>query len=371
MKLKCVYMRGGTSKAVFFHKNDLPEDKTLWPELFLKVMGTPDPKQIDGMGGAYQITSKIAVISPADDPSYDVNYTFFQIGVDAPVVDDRVNCGNISCGVGPFAVDEGLVKPVEPVTVVRVLNTNTGKFIEEHVPVKDGKALTSGNARITGVPGTGAAMDVYFEHPGGATTGRLFPTGNLRDWLYPVGFDPIEATLIDCSNPVVILRARDLGLDGGEIEPFKQDLELLRHIEAIRSQAAVLYGFVEKAEDAVEKSLARPKVAVISPAHDFIGSDGKTVRGEETDICSRVVSVGAFHKTHPITSGIALAAAANIPGTLAAETVHAGWSGKILRIGHPYGVLPVKIVMDGADVLKAGTIRTARRIMDGFVYVND
>ena len=371
MKLKCVYMRGGTSKAVFFHEKDLPRDRALWPEIFLKVMGTPDPKQIDGMGGAAQITSKIAVIAPARDPSYDIDYTFFQIGVDAPVVDDRVNCGNISCGVGPFAVDEGLVPAVEPVTVVRVLNTNTGKFIEEHVPVKDGRAMTTGDARITGVPGTGAAMDVYFEHPGGATTGRLFPTGNVRDTLYPAGYAPIEATLIDCSNPVTILRAADLGLDGGEITPFQQDQALLRHIEAIRCQAAVRYGFVDRAEDATEKSLARPKIAVISPAHDFIGSHGALIPGAEMDICSRVVSVGAFHKTHPITSGIALAAAAGIPGTLAADIVRPGWDGRTLRIGQPYGVLPIKIVMDGDTVRKAGTVRTARRIMDGYVYIND
>ena len=371
MRLKCVYMRGGTSKAVFFHEKDLPADRSAWPEIFLKVMGTPDPKQIDGMGGAYQITSKIAVISPADDPSYDVNYTFYQIGVDAPVVDDRVNCGNISCAVGPFAVDEGLVPAAEPVTVVRVLNTNTGKFIEEHVPVKDGKALTVGDARITGVPGTGAGMDVYFERPGGAVTGRLFPTGNVRDTLHPAGYAPIEATLIDCSNPVTILRAADLGLDGGEIAAFRQDQGLLAHIEAIRCQAAVLYGFVDRAEDATEKSLARPKIAVISAPHDFTGSDGETVPGMAMDLCSRVVSVGAFHKTHPITSGIALAAAAGIPGTLAAELVRDGWGGRELRIGHPYGVLPIKIVMDGDTVLKAGTVRTARRIMDGTVYIND
>jgi len=371
MKLKCVYMRGGTSKAVFFHEKNLPKDKSTWPGIFLKVMGTPDPKQIDGMGGAFQITSKIAVISPADDPSYDINYTFYQIGVDVPIVEDKVNCGNISCAVGPFAVDEGLVPVTEPVTVVRVLNTNTGKFIEEHVPVKNGKAMTTGDTRITGVPGTGAGIDVFFENPGGATTGKLFPTGNPRDILHPEGYPEIEATLIDCSNPVTILRARDLGLDGGEIDVFKNDKELLSHIEAIRSQAAVLYGYVENAKDATEKSLALPKVAVISQPHDFMGSDQKIVQGESMDLCSRVVSVGALHKTHPITSGIALAAAANTPGTLAAELVRPGWEGMELRVGHPYGVLPVKIAMENGQVIKAGSVRTARRIMDGNLYIND
>lgn len=376
MKLKCAYMRGGTSKAVFFHKRDLPKDQSVWPEIFLKVMGTPDPKQIDGMGGAFQITSKIAVISPADDSSYDVNYTFYQIGVDVPLVEDKVNCGNISCAVGPFAVDEGLVPAVEPITIVRILNTNTGKFIEEHVPVKDGKALASGNARITGVPGTGAGIDVFFEDPGGATTGKLLPTGNPKDVLKPVDYPAIEATLIDCSNPVTILRAKDLGLDGGEIEVFKNDKELLRRIEAIRSQAAVRYGYVERAEDATEKSLALPKVAVISEPHDYTGSDGVTWSSGDMDLCSRVISVGALHKTHPVTSGIALAAAANIPGTLAYEMARPGWQGvnvneASLAIGHPFGILPIKIVMDGRSVVKAGTVRTARRIMDGNVYINN
>lgn len=371
IKFPCVYMRGGTSKAVVFNRKDLPSDQALWPEIFLKVMGSPDAKQIDGMGGAAQITSKIAVVSPSSDPSYDVDYTFFQIGVDTPLVDDHINCGNISCAVGPYAVDEGMVPAKEPITVVRVFNTNTQKIIEEHVPVRHGRAMTTGSTHITGVPGTGAGMDVFFENPGGATTGKLFPSGHERDILYPVGYPAIEATLIDCSNPVIILRAKDLGLTGKEIDVFRSDKELLKHIEAIRSQAAVLYGFVEQAEEATEASLAKPKVAIISSPQDFITSDGKMVSKQSMDLCSRIVSVGALHKTHPITSGIALAAAANRSGTIAAELVRPGWKGKALRIGHPYGILTIKIEMDGKNVAKAGTVRTARRIMDGFVYINE
>ena len=332
-------------------------------------MGTPDPKQIDGMGGAAQITSKVAVVAPSEIPGCDVDYTFYQIGVDAPVVADNLNCGNISSAVGPFAVDEGLVPVREPVTVVQVYNTNTGKVIEEHVPVCGGRAAVSGKASITGVPGTGAGIDVFFKEPGGAATGRLFPTGNAVDILHPAGYPDIEATLIDCSNPVMILRASDLGLDGGEIEPFRSDKKLLAHLEAIRSEAAVKYGFVEKAADATAKSLAAPKIAVISAPRDFVGSDGRTVRTEEMDVCSRVISVGAFHKTHPITSGIALAAAANTPGTIAAQIIGEGWNGHTLRVGHPYGILEIKIVMDGAQVVKAGSVRTARRIMDGTLYI--
>lgn len=200
-KYPCVYMRGGTSKAVFFHEKDLPEDKGLWDEIFLKVMGTPDVKQIDGMGGTVSSTSKIAIISPSERPDADVDYTFRQVDIVIPRVDGSANCGNISSAVGPFAIDEGLVEAVEPVTVVRVLNTNTNKIIEEHVRVKDGKAMVHGDESIKGVPGTGSRIDMYFENPAGSRTGKLFPTGNKRDVFDVPGYGEIEVTVLDCSNP--------------------------------------------------------------------------------------------------------------------------------------------------------------------------
>ena len=180
-KYPCVYMRGGTSKAVFFHEKDLPEDRSKWDEIFLKVMGTPDVKQIDGMGGTVSSTSKIAVISPSDREDVDVNYTFRQVDIVIPRVDGSANCGNISSAVGPFAIDEGLVPAVEPITVVRILNTNTNKIIEEHVRVKDGKAMVHGDEVIKGVPGTGSRIDMYFEDPAGSKTGKLFPTGQMKE----------------------------------------------------------------------------------------------------------------------------------------------------------------------------------------------
>lgn len=366
----CVYMRGGTSKAVFFHEKDLPKDKGQWSKLFLNVMGTPDKKQIDGMGGAHPTTSKIAVIAPSSVRGCDVDYTFFQIGVDTAVVESHANCGNVSCGVGPFAVDEGLVPAEEPVTVVRIYNTNTKKIIEEHVRVKDGKALTYGDAMVPGVPGTGSEIDVYFTSPGGATTGKLFPTGHKRDLLHPSGYPDVEVTMIDCSNPVVFIRADDLGLDGGEIAELASNQEVMKHVEAIRSCAAVAFGFVAEAKDAGRLSLSVPKVSLISAPHDYVSSQGIVVRGETMDLCSRVISVGAFHKTHPITVGIATAAAASISGTIVSEIAGEPENGVFL-IGHPDGIMPIKLEMDGEIVVKGGTVRTARRIMDGFVYVND
>lgn len=384
-KYPCVYMRGGTSKAVFFHEKDLPGDRSLWPDIFLKVMGTPDAKQIDGMGGTHPTTSKIAVIAPSEREGIDVDYTFFQIGVDKAVVEDHANCGNISSAVGPFAVDEGLADVTAPVTVVRIYNTNTGKVIEEHVRVKDGKAAVKGEQAITGVPGTGAPIDMYFERPGGAATGKLFPSGNKRDILSAPGYDPVEVTLIDCSNPVVCIRAEDLGLAGTELAELGRREALMRHVEAIRSVAAVKFGFVEKWEEATERSLSVPKVAIVSRPQDYVSQDGRQIRAAEMDICSRVISVGAFHKTHPITVGIAVASAARIAGTVVHELVAAGRIDETAAdrnaaaasaieeflIGQPYGITPIRLQLEGENVLKGGTVRTARRIMDGWVYISD
>lgn len=370
MKIPCTLMRGGTSKAVFFHEKDLPKDRSLWNNLFLKVMGSPDPKQIDGLGGAHPTTSKLAVIAKSKNPDWDIDFTFFQVAVDVPQVSDNLSCGNISSAVGAFAIDEGLVEAKEPVTVVRVYNTNTKKFMEEHVRVKDGKAMTTGDAQITGVPGTGSPVDMLFERPDGCTTGKLFPTGNKKDILYPKGYDPVEVTIIDCSHPATLIPAEALGLKGTEIEPFRSDKALLDHIEAIRCEAAVKYGFVERAEEATEKSLAAPNVAILSAPQDYIRGDGIEMHAEDMSICSRVVSVGAFHETHPITTGIAVATAIKIPGTVAYEKARKE-EGEDVMIGHPYGTLPMKIFMDGENVLKSGTVRTARRLMDGYVYINE
>ena len=237
-KYPCVYMRGGTSKAVFFHEKDLPEDKSKWDEIFMKVMGTPDVKQIDGMGGTVSSTSKIAVISPSDREDVDVNYTFRQVDIVIPRVDGSANCGNISSAVGPFAIDEGLVPAVEPITVVRILNTNTNKIIEEHVRVKDGKAMVHGDEVIKGVPGTGSRIDMYFEDPAGSKTGKLFPTGQKKEIFDVPGYGPAEVTVLDCSNPMVFIKASDLGIKGTELVELNQNKDVMEHIERFRGMAA-------------------------------------------------------------------------------------------------------------------------------------
>lgn len=370
-KYPCVYMRGGTSKAVFFHEKDLPEDKGLWDGIFLKVMGTPDVKQIDGMGGTVSSTSKIAIISPSERPDADVDYTFRQVDIVIPRVDGSANCGNISSAVGPFAIDEGLVEAVEPVTVVRVLNTNTNKIIEEHVRVKDGKAMVHGDESIKGVPGTGSRIDMYFENPAGSRTGKLFPTGNKRDVFDVPGYGEIEVTVLDCSNPMVFIRAKDLGIRGTELVELNQNKEVMEHIERIRCIAARKCGFVENWEDARTQSTSAPKVSIISAPQDYTDMDRNQVKAEGMDICCRAISVGALHKAYPMTVAVGTGAAARIPGTIVNETAAPAQDQEIIRIGHSSGVTEVDVKLDGETVVKGGVTRTARRIMDGWVYVRD
>ncbi len=370
-KYPCVYMRGGTSKAVFFRKEDLPEDESLWDDLFMKVMGTPDVKQIDGMGGTVSSTSKIAVIAPSKRPDADVDYTFRQVDIVIPRVDGSANCGNISSAVGPYAIDEGLVPAVEPVTVVRVYNTNTGKIIEEHVRVEDGHACVYGDEVIKGVPGTGSRIDLYFEDPAGSRTGKLFPTGRKREVFDVPGYGPAEVTVLDCSNPVVFIRAEDLGMKGTELTEINQNREVMEHIERIRGMAAQRCGFVKRWEDAVTESTSVPKVSILSAPQDYVDMDGTEISAVTMDICCRAVSVGSLHKAYPMTVAVATGAAARIPGTIVHEIARPELDGDILRLGHASGVTEVDVKMEGEQVLKGGVTRTARRIMDGWVYVRE
>ena len=367
-RFPCVYMRGGTSKAVFFHEEDLPQDKAEWPEIMMKVMGTPDPKQIDGMGGTVSSTSKVAVIKRSDRPGVDVDYTFLQVDIKIANVDTSVNCGNISSAVGPYAIDEGLVEAVEPVTVVRVFNTNTQKIIEEHVRVKNGHACMYGDEEIKGVPGTGSRIDMYFEDPAGPTTGKLFPTGNKKDVYDIPDYGPVEVTVFDCSNPLVIVRARDLGIKGTELTELNQNADFMEHAERIRGMAAVSMGFVDSWQDARIKSTSGPKVAIISEPQDYTDISGHAIKAESMDLCVRCISVGAIHKAYPMTISVGTGAAACIEGTVANEFFGKTGSG-IVRLGHASGVTEVDMKMDGEKVLKGGVMRTARRIMDGFIYI--
>lgn len=365
----CTYMRGGTSKAVFFKEKDLPENKEEWPELFLKVMGSPDVKQIDGMGGATSSTSKVAVISPSRAVGADVDYNFFQVDILMPNVDNTANCGNIAAAVGAYAVDEKMVEPVEPETIVRVFNTNTGKIIEEHVQVKDGRAETYGNTKIEGVPGTGSPIDMYFLDPAGSKTGKLFPTGLRKELFVLEGHTPAFATLIDCANPVLFVHASDLGICGTELTELNGNLAVMEQIEALRGMAAQRLGFVKHWKEAGYISTSIPKVGIISPPQDYLDLNGEENRSCDMDLCIRAVSVGAVHKAIPLTVATAASAAALISGTIVYDVVSPESGRRTINLGHASGISAVKAELAGEKVVKAGIVRTARRILDGYVYV--
>ena len=363
-------MRGGTSKACIFHEKDLPADRALWKDLFLKVMGTPDVKQIDGMGGTVSSTSKIAVIRPSTRDDADVDYSFFQVFIDRPIVGDSMNCGNISSAVGPFAINEGLVPAVEPVTVVRIYNTNTKKILEAHVRVRDGLAMEYGDAEIQGVPGTGSPIDMFFVHPTGAGTGKAFPSGNRIDRLEIPGYDPIEVTMFDCGNPVVFVRAKDMGLAGKEHVELNNDPAILAHFERIRAVAAEKMGLATSYQEAEEKGIG-PLIGYVAEPQEYKGLDGNVYAADQMSLCCRGINVGKVHKAYPMSLGVATSAACRQEGTIPYELSRKS-ENTIVFLGHTSGITSFDVRLDeNGDIEKVGFIRTARRIMQGDVFIRE
>lgn len=384
-KIRCVYMRGGTSKAVFFHDADLPRDEAERDRVILSVFGSPDRRQIDGMGGANTSTSKVAIIKKSGRPGVDVDYDFGQVDVYAPVVGKTMNCGNISSAVGPFAIDEGLVGVVEPMTEVRIFNTNTQKVIVAQVPVEDGRAVTEGDFAIDGVPGTGARVVLKFVDPQGAASGKLLPTGNPKDSIEIDG-KTYEYSFIDAANPVIFVHPEDFGVKGTEIPSEFNALpdcgEICRKLEIIRGTGAILLGFAKDLGDAKENSQTLPKIAFVTKPVNYMAGSGRAISVGEIDVVGRLFSVGMkMIDAYMGTGAICTVTAANTPGTIVSEIVmsterHKGSKGRIehLRIGHPWGVMDAYADIqengDGTHTILSGNLdRTARRIMEGFVYV--
>ncbi|AEG16618.1 PrpF protein [Desulfofundulus kuznetsovii DSM 6115] len=374
-KIRCAIIRGGTSKGVFLLENDLPRDPETRDRVILAIFGSPDPRQINGLGGADSLTSKVAIIGRSSRPDADVDYTFGQVSITAPLVDYKGNCGNISSAVGPFAIDEGLVKAVEPVTTVRIFNTNTGKIIAAEVPVKDGRAVTEGDLAIDGVPGTGARITLNFLDSGGAVTGKLLPTGNLKDEITLSDGTRLTVSLVDAANPAVFFKAADLGLTGVELpDAINSNPQLLARIEEIRSIAAEMMGLAHRLE-ATAKSPAVPKIVFVSPPCAYRTSDGRVIEAGQIDLVARTMSMQKMHKAFAVTGGICTSTAAKLEGTVVSEVLGpSARRGKVVRLGHPSGTLEfeIEITRDAGGnprLEKAAVARTARRIMDGFVYV--
>jgi hypothetical protein len=354
-------MRGGTSRALFFHEDDLPHGGPARDRILLAALGSPDPygRQLDGLGGGISSLSKACIIGPATHPDAQVDYTFAQVDVRAPVVDYEGNCGNCSAAVGPFAIDEKLVEATDIETTVRIHNTNTRKLIVAHVPVEDGEAAVRGDFELAGVPGRGARIALDFLDPGGAGTGRLLPTGMPREIV-----GGVEASLVDATNAVVFVRAKDLGISGTETpEALDGDARLGARLEAIRREAAARMG--------IAGSAAVPKIAIVTAPASFRALDGTVHDADGVDLVARVISMGNCHRAFALTAAMCLAVAARIAGTVVRECT-VGEAGDV-RLGHPSGVLPVAasvILRDGAPWAERVTVyRTARRLMEGFVRV--
>lgn len=369
-RLKAAFCRGGTSKAVLFNGADLPADRALRDRIFLQVLGSPDPygRQLDGMGGGISSLSKVVIVEPCARADAEVEYTFVQVGVDEPVADYGAMCGNMSSAVGAFAVAEKIVKVPEGVseTTVRIHNTNTDKVLHATFPVSGGEAVEHGDFEIPGVAGTGAKIRLDFLSPGGAATGHLLPSGNVMDTLVVEGAGSFDVSLVDASNPLIFVRAGDVGCSAQEMPvDLDADRALMHRLESIRRVAAVKMG---QATSPRAAGLSNPKVALIAAPAEFQALDGRRYGAQAFDLSVRLVSMGNFHRAITLTGAMCVAVAAGIPGTLVHEIAAADGE---FRIGNPSGVLPVRADVrrdsTGFNVISTTTFRTQRRIMDGHV----
>ena len=379
-------MRGGTSKAVVFRRDDLPTDPAAWDAIFLAVMGSPDPngRQLDGMGGGISSLSKVCVVGPSTRPDADVDYTFAQVSVKEASVDYGSNCGNMSAAIGPFAVDEGLVDaPRNGEAAVRIHNTNTSKIIVSRFEIRDGCAEVEGDLALDGVVGTGAAVRLEFREPGGAGTGRLLPTGRARDRLDVPGLGAIDASLVDAANPCVFVSAADLAKSGAELpDALEADAAFLDAMERIRRAASVAMGLAPDWETA-RRIASVPKVAMVRAPRDMVTLSGRRLSAAEMGISIRMISMGQPHRAVPITGAICLAVATrlagSVPAALAAPAGHAAPAGLAVPVGpiavaHPSGLTVVDAQVDHADdpahahAAYGAVYRTARRLFEGHVF---
>ncbi|KAH6679418.1 PrpF protein [Halenospora varia] len=364
-RLPAAYYRGGTSRAIIFHQKDLPPNRRDWSPIFLGAIGSPDPngRQLDGLGGGISSLSKICIVGPSTHPNADVDYTFAAIGVKDNSVDYSSNCGNMLSAIGPWAVDYGVVDANEGETTVRIHNTNSGKIIHSTFPVIEGEAATQGGFSIDGVAGTAAKIRLAFINPAGSKTGKLLPTGNVVDV-----FDGLEVSCVDAGNPCVFVQADSIGAEG-TILPDELDSKpiLLKALDQIRRKASVAMG-ISKTLENTPGSI--PKIAMVSkPGYHRLLSREETSEND-MDLIVRALSVGQPHRAIPITVSLAIAAAANIEGSVVNRCVS---SERVdpegITLSHPTGKMVVGAEFDARGHLTNATVfRTARRLMDGLVY---
>lgn len=369
-KLPVTILRGGTSKGVYILQSDLPEDQSAWEPILLRLMGSPDRKQIDGLGGSQSVTSKVAIIRKSDRADADVDYTFAQVSVDKPLVSYKGNCGNISSGVGPFAIEKGLVAAKDGETAVRIYNTNTDKIIEAVVKTPEGRVAYEGDFYIAGVPGTASPVKLKFVDPAGTLGKGLLPTGSAVDVLEVPGYGPVEVSIVDAANPLVFARAKDLGLSGRELpDELNADAEKLELLEKVRGLAAVKLGLIEDYARSAWDTPGIPKMTFVAEAEDYVNGDGKEIKKEQIDLLSRMMSMQKTHPSYAMTGAMCTAAAAVIPGSIVQQVLPAGVDTQFIRIGHPGGILEcgVDYRENGACPIIDDTFgfRTANLLLEG------
>lgn len=370
-ELPCSIIRGGTSKGIYFLESVLPSEGELRDKILLNVFGSPDIRQIDGLGGANSLTSKVCIIGPSNRDDADVDYTFGQVSIDKAIIDWKGNCGNLTAGVGIFAIAQNLLKPVEPETTVRIYNTNSKKIIHVTYPVKDGLVLSDGDYSIHGVPGTGSKLKVDFLEPSGSITGKLLPTGNVKDIIDLGEKGKYTVSIVDAGNPVVYLVAEQLGLKGTELPVEVEGMpDKLKLIEEIRSIAAEMIGIVPDRELATSKSPAYPKIGFVTSPKDYVNPEGILVKAEDVDLVSRLASMQKMHRAYMITGAVSTGAASKIEGTVVHDVIsQRAKDCDTLIIGHPYGPMEVTIDIEDGVIVKEGVFRTARKILDGNIYI--
>ncbi|EHI73593.1 3-methylitaconate isomerase [Streptococcus criceti] len=366
--------RGGTSKAVFIDEAVLPSDLGDREKILLKLMGSPDARQIDGLGGAVSTTSKVAIISKETVNDWDVNYTFAQVAVDKAVVSYSGNCGNISSAVGIYAIENNLVKTSSPQTLVRVYNTNTKKVINEYIPTPDGRLTYEGDFEISGVPGKGLKIELEFLEPAGAFSGQLFPTGQAKDVITLSDGKDIDVSLVDVANPLVYIRAEDIGLEGIETpEMIDSKDSLLQLLEEIRGKAAVLMGIIKDPKDSAVLTPGVPKLTIISKPKTYLTKEGKEIKKSDFDIAVRMMSMQKAHKSIALTGALCTGAATHLKGTIPYELVQDREIGDKLEIAHSSGKISVSVkseIVEGKTVIRSvSSYRTARKIMTGTAFI--
>ncbi|MFM9848264.1 MAG: 2-methylaconitate cis-trans isomerase PrpF family protein [Hyphomicrobiaceae bacterium] len=375
-KLPAVFMRGGTSKAVIFHARDLPASRAQWEQIFLAVLGSPDPnmRQLNGMGGGVSSLSKVCVIGPPSRPDADVDYTFAQVLIDKARVDYNSNCGNMSSAIGPFAIDEGLVpKPSGRDAVVRIHNTNTKKIIVSRFGMDGDTAAVAGDMALDGVGGTGAPIRLEFLEPGGAKTGKLLPTGKPVGMLQVDGVGRVPASMVDAANPCVFVPADAIGATATESpSEIEQNPKLMRSLEAVRRAASVAMGIAPDLDAA--GALSVPLIGMVAPPVSMTVLSGRTLAPADMDIAVRMMSNGQAHRATPLTAALCLAVATRVTGSIPYEMArrYIGGTSQV-RIGHASGVIVVDAKVapsgdNGEPHAEYGAVyRTARRLFEGRV----